>query len=368
MEIKTLTIADLKKALVSVDFWRTETLPITRHRALSYVRNPRADENDPVLLVAYQDKRVIGYLGILPDKCFVDDAMFKMGWLTSWWVDPSVSATGVGAILLFKALNAYDQYIGVSGSSREARKALDASQKFVDLKPLRGLDICLRINVSRNIPRKYPAIKKFRGLLKIFDVMVNEVVNLRSVYWQRHKNPCQCLTFEYISDIDEETDHFMQRHSRHDLMRKEKTDLSWIMNNPWILSAPLKDRTSKRYYFSSRAGRFSYIGVKVFEHEEEMIGFILLKVRDDQMSVLYSYFERQHAGKIAAAACHHALEMEVSILSLYDELLSAGFAELRFPCWSVKKNSRGFSLSKAFADIPLTNYRLQGGDGDLAFY
>ena len=343
MEIKTLTIADLKKALVSVDFWRTETLPITRHRALSYVRNPRADENDPVLLVAYHDKRVIGYLGILPDKCFVDDATYKMGWLTSWWVDPSCSAMGVGAILLFKALNAYDQYIGVSGSSREARQALDASQKFMDLKPL-------------------------RGLFKIFDVMVNEVVNLRSVYWQRYNNPSRRLTFEYISDIDEETDHFMQRHSRHDLMRKEKTDLTWIMNNPWILSGPLKDRTSKRYYFSSRAGRFSYLGVKVFEDENEMIGFILHKVRDDRMSVLYSYFERQNAGKIAAAACHHALEMEVSILSFYDDLLSASFSELRFPCWSAKKNSRGFSLSKAFADIPLTNFRLQGGDGDLAFY
>ena len=345
MEIKTFTVAELKIALESEDFWLTKTLPITKHRALSYCRNPRADEDDPVLLVAYQDNRVIGYLGILPDKIFVNNAVYKLGWLTSWWVDPSCATAGAGAILLFKALNAYDQYIGVSGGSREARKALHASQKFMALKPLQGLDIRLRFNLTKDIPRRLPALKIFRGLFKILDVML-----------------------EYISAIDEETDRFIQLHHQYDLTRKEKSDLSWIMTNPWILSAPFKDSASQKFYFSSRAERFLYLGVKVFEHQTEMIGFFLLKVRDDRMSLVYSFFESRHAASITAAALHHALAMDVSVLSLYDEQLVAGFSELRCPCWSAKKKSRGFSLSKAFADIPLANCRLHGGDGDLAFY
>jgi len=368
MEIKTFTVADMKTALASEDFWRTKTLPITKHRALSYSRNPRADEGDPVLLVAYQDNRVVGYLGILPDKIFVNDTIYKMGWLTSWWVDSSYATAGVGAILLFKALNAYDQYVGVSGSSRQARKALLASQKFIALKPLRGLDIRLRWNLTRDILRRLPAMKIFRGLFKIIDVMMGEIVNFRSFFWQRRHNPCQGLTFEYISTIDEETGCFIQRHHQHDLTRKEKSDLSWIMNNPWILSAPLKDAASKKYYFSSRADRFWYLGVKVFEHSTEMIGFFLLKVRNDRMSVVYSYCESPNAASITAAAIQHALAMDVSILSLYDEHLVTCFSELDCPCWSTHKNSRGFSLSKAFGDILPANYRLQGGDGDLAFY
>ena len=368
MEIKAFTVADLKTALVSEDFWLTKTLPITKHRALSYSRNPRADENDPVLLVASQDNRVVGYLGILPDKIFVDDTIYKMGWLTSWWVDSSWATAGVGAILLFKALNAYNQYIGVSGGSREARKALNASQKFMALKPLQGLDIRLRLNVTRGIPRRLPALKIFRGLFKIFDVMMDEVMDVRHFFWQRRNNPCQRLTFEYISAIDEETDRFIKRHHQHDLTRKEKSDLNWIMNNPWILSTPFKDAASKKYYFSSRADRFSYLAVKVFEHHTEMIGFFLLKVRDDRMSVVYSYFENRHGGSIMAAAFQHALAMDVCTLSIYDEQLVTCFSKLRCPCWSAEKNSRGFSLSKAFSDIPLANYRLQGGDGDLVFY
>lgn len=368
MEIKTFTVVDLKTALVLENFWLTKTLPITKHRALSYSRNPRADEDDPVLLVAYRDSRVIGYLGILPDKIFVNDVVYKLGWLTSWWVDPSCATTGVGAILLFKALNAYDQYVGVSGASREARKALHASQKFMALKSLQGLDIRLRLNVTRDILHRLPVMKIFRGLFRIFDAMLDEVVSLRNFFWLRRNNQCQHLTFEYISAIDEETGRFIQQHNQHDLTRKEKADLSWIMNNPWILSAPLKDSASKRYYFSSRADRFSYLAVKVFEHHNEMIGFFLLKVRDDRMSVVYSYFESRHAASITAAVFHHALAMDVSALSLFDEQLVAAFSKLHCPCWSANKKSRGFSLSKAFADIPLSSYRLHGGDGDLAFY
>jgi hypothetical protein len=368
MEIKTFTVADLKTALESEDFWLTKTLPITKHRALSYSRNPRAEDDDSVLLVAYQDNRVVGYLGILPDKIFVNDAVYKLGWLTSWWVDPSCATAGAGAILLYKALNAYDQFVGVSGSSRAARKALHASQKFVALPPLQGLDIRLRLNVTRDILRRLPTLRIFRVLFKIFDELMDEVVNLRHFFWQQRNNLCQRLTFEYISAIDEETDHFIQQHHQHDLTRKEKSDLNWIMNNPWILSAPLKDTASKKYYFSSRADRFSYLGVKVFENPNEMIGFFLLKVRDDRMSVMYAYFESRHATSIIAAVFHHALVMKVSILGLYDEQLVAGFSDLGCPCWSAKKNSREFSLSKAFADIPLADCRLQGGDGDLAFY
>jgi len=368
MEIKTFTVADLRTALLSADFWHTKTLPITKHRAISFIHNPRADEDDPVLLVAYEESQVIGYLGILPDKLFVNDTVYKFGWLTSWWVDPSSATTGVGAILLFRALNAYQQELGVSGGSKDARKVLDASQKFMALKTLKGLDIKFRLNVTGAILRKRPALNIFRIVFKIFDDVMDEIVNLRNFFWKRRNDICQGLTFEYISSIDEETGQFIQQHHHYDLTRKEKADFNWIMMYPWILSAPLKDSSGKKYYFSSRSNRFFYLGVKVFAQDNQLIGFFMLKVRDDRMSLVYSYFESQHALSITAAVVYHALAMDVSALSLYDQQLVASFPELRCPYWSAKEISREFSLSKALADVPLTNYRLHGGDGDLAFY
>jgi hypothetical protein len=368
MEFKTFTVADLEIALLSEDFWLTKTLPITKQKALSFCHNPRAEKDDPVLLVAYQDNQVAGYLGILPDKIFFNNAGRKLGWLTSWWVDPCIPTKGVGAILLYKALSTYPEGVGVSGGSKEARKVLHGSQKFIVLKPLKGLDIRFRSNASKAILRKFPSLKIFRAWFKIADVMLDEIVNLRRLSWERHNNIRQRLTFEYISSIDEETGRFIERHYRHDLTRKGKAELDWIMTYPWIVSAPQKDSASRRYYFSSISARFFYLGVKVFEQGNGMVGFLMLSVRNDRMSVVYSHFERRHAASNAAAAVYHALAMDVRSLRLYDEQLVESVSQLRCPSWSTKSISRGFFLSKAFADSPLAASRLHGGDGDFAFY
>jgi hypothetical protein len=368
VEIKPLTVADLKAALVSEDFWLTKTLPITKHRALSFIHNPRADKDDLVLLIANQDNQVVGYIGILPDNIFVNNAVYKLGWLTSWWVDPCLASKGAGAALLYKALNAYHQRVGVSGGSKEARKALHASQKFVALNALQGLDVRLRLDVTGAILRKFPMMKPFRLWLKIVDVVMDELVDLRRFFWERRNTLFQHLTFEYLSSIDEETARFIQRHHQQDLTRKGKADLDWLMAYRWILSAPPEDSASRRYFFSSLADRFFYLGVKVIKQHHGMVGFFILNVRNDRMRVVYSYFESQEVASIAVAAAYHALAMGVRSLSIYGERLIKSFSGLDCPHWSTQPVSRGFFLSKAFADIPLTDCRLQGGDGDFAFY
>jgi hypothetical protein len=367
MEFKTFTIADLRLALLSDEFWRAKTLPISRQKALSFCHNPRAEKDDPALLVAYVEDEAVGYLGMLPDRIFLNDTGHKMGWLTGWWVS-SMAPRGVGAILLYKALNAYRERVGVAGGSREARKALLASQKFIALNPLSGFDIRFRFNTAARIPRRFPPMKIFRIGFRVADVVLDEIVNLRGFFWERSSAVRRRLTFEYVSSIDEEAGRFIERHHRQDLARKAKADLNWIMAYPWIVSAPQKDSAGRRYFFSSISARFLYLGVKVFEQTDGLIGFLMLSVRDDRMSVLFSHFEDGHASAIAAAAVYHALAMDVSTLSLYDERLVKGFSGLRCPCWSMQPVSRGFFLSQAFADMPLADCRLQGGDGDFAFY
>jgi hypothetical protein len=368
MEIKTFTVAELQLALLSEDFWLSKTLPITKQRALSFCRNPRAEKDDPVLLVAYKDQQVIGYLGILPDKIFIDNADHKLGWLTGWWVDPSAAARGVGVALLYKALNTYRERIGVSGGSKEARKVLHATQKFIALNPLKGVDIRFRFNAAKAHLRKSPGIKPLRVFFKIADALLDEIVEVRGFFWERRHSIRRRLAFEYASPIDEEAGRFIERHHQHDLTRKGKADLNWIMACPWVVSAPQKDSAGRRYFFSSISARFFYLGVKVFAPDNGMVGFLMLKVRDDRMSVVYAHFEGRHTPSVAAAAFYHALAMDVSTLSLYDERLVKSLAGLRCPCWSTRSVSRGFFLSKAFAGIPPAGGRLHGGDGDLAFY
>lgn len=368
MEFRTFTVADLELALQSQDFWLAETLPITKQKALSFCHNPRAQKDDPVLLVAYRNKQVVGYLGILPDTIFFNSADHKVGWLTGWWVDPGMATRGVGAILLYKALNAYRERLGVSGGSKQARKILHASQRFMALSPLRGLEMRFRFNWAAAILREFPQMKILRVGFKVADGVLDEIVNLRRIFWERRNEVRRRLSFEYVSSIDEETGRFIEQHHQHDLTRKGKADLNWIMTYPWVVSAPQKDSTSRRYFFSSISARFNYLGIKVFEQSIGLVGFLMLSVRNDRMRIVYAHFESGHAPYVAAAAVYHALVMDVSTLILYDEDLVKSVSGLRCPCWSTKSVSRGFFLSKAFADLPIAGCRLQGGDGDFAFY
>lgn len=334
MEIKGYSVADLKMALASKDFWRTDPLPITRHRAASHIHNPRAEENDIVLLVCFDNGRIVGYLGILPDRIYLADAPFKLGWLTGWWVDPRRAPAGVGTALLFRGLNAYDQQLGVSGSSKAAGKVLMASRRFISITPLKGLDI------------EPGGRTGFKG----GDEMIAH------------------LNFEYISSIDPETESLIYRHHRQDLSRKEKADLDWIMTYPWVLSAPLRDIAGEKYYFSSAANRFDYLAVKVFRGGDELIGFFMLKVRDRKASLIFSYFEDAAVDALLAAVMHHARAMEVDVLGLHEARMAARLGTAGGGPGSVKPVSRGFLLTKPFADKAWADCRLQGGDGDLAFY
>ena len=334
MEIKRYTISDLRTVLSSSDFWHTETLPITKHRIASHIHNPRGDQDDTVLLVAYHGSAIIGYIGVLPDRIFSSENSYKIGWLTGWWVDPQRGSAGVGTALLFKALNAYDQQIGVSGSSKDAGKVLQASQKFFPIDALRGTEIAFEAH-------PWP---------------------------KEEKDRVAGLSVEYISQIDGETEALIQRHNQRDLTRKEKADLDWIVTYPWVLSAPRKDSASKRYYFSSVAKRFFYLGVKLFDGDKQFVGFFVLKVRNEKASLIFSYFEDKDAKALATAAIDQAQAMGATQLTLYGERMVKSLPSIAGPDVSTKKVSRGFMLTKAFENETWKNCRLQGGDGDLAFY
>lgn len=368
MEIKTYTIADLETLLTSEAFWRTETLPITRHKAVSFCRNPRARREDPVLLVAYQDGRVAGYLGILPDTIFLGDARHRLGWLTGWWADRHTAAAGLGAILLYKALNLHPEGLGVSGGSRDARRVLNGSRKFLALQPLKGLEVRLRFDVGRSALAQSPSLKCRRIVFRLADFLLNEIAKCTRVSWERRSPIFGRLGYEYISSIDEETRRFIERHHLQDLTRKGKADFDWIMTYPWVLSAPQKDSAGRRYYFSSTCARFAYLGVKVFDSGGRMAGFVLLGVRNDRASVLFSYYDRRDAPAVAAAIVRHALAVDARCLRLYDDHLSGHVARLRPPGWSTRSISQGFFLSRALERVAAAGRRLQGGDGDLSFY
>ena len=131
--IEAYTLADLAQLVRSKDFWNGDLIPITRHRALAEIKNPRADPEDVILLVAYDEDRVCGYTGVLPGLIFLEGERHRVGWLTAWWRKPDPKYAGIGSKLLMRASELYQGAICIAPPSDAARKVLEASKQFVML-------------------------------------------------------------------------------------------------------------------------------------------------------------------------------------------------------------------------------------------
>ena len=174
MNITKYTIKDLREEFHRDRLWSKNILPITKNRALSYINNPNANEDDLVLFVAYNKDNIIGYIGVLPDSIFIENNVYNIAWATSWWVDPNHRYAGTGGFLLLTALNHYN--LATSGSADSADKVYAASGKLSKLRKVEGKEFILRCCSAYLLPKKFPKLGRLRLFLKGIDRQIDIVL------------------------------------------------------------------------------------------------------------------------------------------------------------------------------------------------
>ena len=188
MEIKCYNKKDLTKLISCNIFWKKYNLPITKYRALSYINNPRADKDDILLIIAYEKDSIIGYIGVVPDLIIVNGKEYKVGILSTWWVHPGKIKSGIGAILLLKPFNLYNNSLFVSGFTRKAEHVFRKLNKFYSIKSSYGLELYKSFNFNRNV--KSSIIKKYLPpqIKQLISSMINKyLVHFQNLFLHRLK-------------------------------------------------------------------------------------------------------------------------------------------------------------------------------------
>jgi hypothetical protein len=314
--IKEYRLSDLAELARSRDFWHGEVIPITRHRALAQIRNPRARPEDVALLVAYDEDQIIGYIGVLPDIIFLHGTAHRIGWLTTWWAKPEPKHLGIGFILMLRASKLYNGAIGGNGPADVAWKVIEASKQFVTVNEGTEVRVFLRANSQEMLPRKFPALKKFRLFLGVFDRLANLFCEARLRLWKRRHGIAGELQVEYVAEVDPETADFVGKLQDRDLSRRGAPELNWIAQYPWILSAPLEQGRSKNFYFSATAKESVCLMLKVYDSKGLMIGFIMLRLIDGQLKVPYCYMHSDRAEEVFRVIGEHAVTLRVDTLRI----------------------------------------------------
>ena len=113
MRIEKYNAGRLEEFIDSEHFRTMPVLPVSPHRAQSWLRNPRMHPEDILLYLLYDGQKLTAYRCILPDH----HGGIRFGWLSGNWVDPGRRRQGHASRLFNEALEDW----GLSSTEISAR-------------------------------------------------------------------------------------------------------------------------------------------------------------------------------------------------------------------------------------------------------
>ncbi len=363
MKIDTYSIGDLKQVMVDGWPWRTGTIPISPHRIVSQIHNPRAVDTDTALIVATDCGRVVGYIGMLPDTTG-GDAPQPFSWLTTWWAEPQSKTHTLGAVLLMRAIKATDNRVAAADYSEKSWRVYKASRQFVPFCELRG--VAVRLLLDRPDESRPQWVKM---LMKTASFTLDPVLQCRiCVARSNIGRKFAGVSFEYVFHVDNEIEALINRERRPELTYRGRAELNWIVRYPWVVESTVPDHFTCSYHFCITSHRHTIFMTKVRDGTHKLIGFLMLHIRGNTLSVPYAFFAAENADTLVQVILHHAYHGRISRLSLYEPRLVTALDQVRLACLYRKPIVRRVIISRPLQQHVLSNSLLHQGDSDGAFY
>lgn len=362
--IKRLNRQQLHDFVHSEQFQTMEFLPISKHRGLSHTRNPRLGEQDTLLLLAYEGDELVGYLGVLPDAIVHAGDFERCGWLSCIWVNGQHRGKKIAFKLVMDALEAWDNRILITEYTGPAERLYHKTEAFQSLAQNEGIRLYLRSCLHMVLPPRKPIFEKIKPLLKAFDSVANAVFDLR---FYLSSNSLQDTSIEYVNEIDEETLAFIQSRQNRQIFKRGDAELNWILNNPWVLSAPGPDRNSERYHFSSLDQSFDFTALKIRNNQGQMIAFLIFAKRNKALKLPYCYIEGSPEVAMQVVK-YHIKKWRVSLFTTFHASLVPSLKTQGTGALFKKRVDRNYMISTFFdTDKLVDDCEIQDGDADCSF-
>jgi GNAT superfamily N-acetyltransferase len=364
---KVYTTKTLLDFINSDEFNQLENYPITRHRALSHINNPRADADDKILYITSHNKKIVGYRLIMVDEIIINQQKEKIGWYSCVWVNPAYRGKGIAKQLVEQSLKDWNNKIIFQGPVKESQNLYYSTGVF-NKASLSGVRGYCRFDSASIIKSKIPSLKPISFLFKIMDAVFNlfgDVVLKAKLA----SNKLNKGLIEVVAEVDEATNAFIIANNKNNLFKRDKTDLNWILKYPWIIQQDHMDEVSKNYYFSSVAKKFEYINVKFLNKNKEVEGFVIYQIRNEHLSIQFASYQDVQLEQVAAMTKELIKTHQINFFSTFDKSLTNYFHKNSGPFLFKKTILRDFYYSKKFEHYFNQNPTLtfEAGDGDMIF-
>lgn len=366
MTIRYLTVAELEAFAVSEEYGQLPVLPISPQRVVSQSRNPRALPENVALVLAYEGREMVGYLGALPDWFYVgQNPPQRMAWLSCLWIAPSQRGKGLAKKLLNTMLDVWQNQVILTEFTPEVKHLYDRSEMLSESLPFVGFRGYLRLNLAQILPPKKPFFEKAKPFLRVVDALLAVPNFFRVNLLHSAKLPCK---IRVLSDVDEKIGGFIAGHQQGELARRDRAAINWMLQYPWVTEAQFPSDVARRYHFTSTARQFKILLLELFDNEQRTLGVVVLTLRDGHLRVPHAWHSEAHTAIVARAIFAQAIRLAAKMLTLYHPRLVRFCNENRTPFFWKKTLRRtyfvGNGLEEILAAQPLV---LQDGDGDAGF-
>ncbi len=370
LQIHEIKKSELPEVLNDSSLWQNSFLVGTRHRLWAHYNNKKAASSDIIMIIAYYDDVLIGYMGVYVDHVFISEKPEKIGWLSTWWLHPDSAGKGIGKQMLERMYDLYNGQIGISQFTPSAKRVYDKSEYFYSLKKLEGCKIDLRLNLSGLLPVLKPTFTKVLGLLRFIDLSVNRLIELRlMIAEKRFRKSLENVRVDYLTFLDDETASFIADKQRRNLTRRDPDFFHFVKSYQWIQESPIISKVVHRkdYAFSGYNQLFNTYLVQIKNEDGQIIAFYSLLRKDKELKVLQVFYQDDQFLNIARSIILHGIKLGVSTIITYDKNLSEIFKKDRFARIRYKRKERESIISKKFGEHNYANYDFQYGDGDCSF-
>lgn len=279
IHLKTFNKKQLGEFVSSGDFKKYDFLPITTHRAYSQINNPKANDDQTLLILALDDDKLAGYLGCFPDNFLIDGKKFNYAWLSTLFISNQFRGKRIAQQLLDKAFEEYNSNIAITEFTKEAESLYNKIGVFQYIQPKVGKRYYFRTDLATIIPAKKPKTENIKPLLSLGDSVLNSFISVKNCFIQKPD-----FKFKILDKVDSESADFISKfHSN-----RNAEELNWAIENPWVLESKNKE---ENYLFSSFSESFKYFWIKIYDKKNVLETCALLFVRDGHLKISYLFSE-----------------------------------------------------------------------------
>ncbi len=365
MEFKILKIKDLQEYVNSEEYTGAENIPISKHRAISYVHNLRAEQNDFAIFMLVENHQIIAYRCVFPDWILLNNKKHKFYWISGSWVHPKFRRQGLSMKILDKVIEATDNKLMFSNYAPNSKSLYDKSNYFSSVAMLEGKRFYFKFTLAELLAPKSNFFAKIKPLLFIIDYILNVFNRLyNSVIHLNYKKP----EFKEIEEFNEEIKLFIEPYLKNNLFKRNTEEFNHFVKFPWLITEKYDKEINNRYYFSSVAKRFFYKKILLRNEEGEISAFFIIKIRDNKMAVPYFFAEKAYEEKCVDIIYYYIKKYEINYFTNFNSSILKHIIKYRRQSLFSKKMVHDFFASKDISSIIKNeNFIIFEGDGDNVY-